>query len=104
LRINVPANVKISSQSAEAYLSSVAGKLKPDLIVADPPRAGLGAAVCAELNRLPAQRMTYLSCDPATLARDLKELMSGGWRISEIHLLDLFPQTFHVETCVMLQR
>lgn len=104
LRVNVPANVKISSQSSEAYLASVAGKLKPELIVADPPRAGLGTAVCAELNRLPAQRMTYLSCDPATLARDLKELVSGGWRISEMHLLDLFPQTFHIETCVMLQR
>lgn len=104
LRINVSENVKISSQSSEAYLSSVAGKLKPDLIVADPPRAGLGAAVCAQLNRLPAQRMTYLSCDPATLARDLKELVSGGWRISKMHLLDLFPQTFHIETCVMLQR
>jgi 23S rRNA (uracil1939-C5)-methyltransferase len=104
LRVNVPDNVKISSQSTEAYLASVAGKLKPELIVADPPRAGLGAAVCAQLNRLPAHRMTYLSCDPATLARDLKELVSGGWRISEIHLVDLFPQTFHIETCLMLQR
>lgn len=104
LRVNVPANVKISSQSSAGYLASVAGKLKPDLIVTDPPRAGLGAAVCGQLNRLPAQRMTYLSCDPATLARDLKELVSGGWRIAEIHLLDLFPQTFHIETCVMLQR
>jgi 23S rRNA (uracil1939-C5)-methyltransferase len=104
LRVNVAANVKISSQSTEAYLASVAGKLKPDLIVADPPRTGLGAAVCAQLNRLPALRMTYLSCDPATLARDLKELMSSGWRISEMHLVDLFPQTFHIETCVMLQR
>lgn len=104
MRANVPANVKVSAQSAQGYLSSVAGTLRPDLIVADPPRTGLGESVCAQLNKLSAHRITYLSCDPATLARDLKLLTAGGWQISEVHLLDLFPQTFHIETCVMLQR
>jgi 23S rRNA (uracil1939-C5)-methyltransferase len=104
LRANVPGNVKVSAQSTEQYLTSVGGKLKADLIVVDPPRAGLGVRVCAQLNEVQAQRMTYLSCDPATLARDLQQLLAGGWRISEMHLLDLFPQTFHIETCVMLQR
>ena len=104
LRSNVPGNVKVSSQSTEAYLESAAGTLKPDFIVVDPPRAGLGTAVCAQLSKLRAQNMTYVSCDPATLARDLKQLISGGWQISQMHLIDLFPQTFHIETCVMLRR
>lgn len=103
LRANVSANVKVSAQSTEAYLLS-ATTLKPDFIVVDPPRTGLGARVCAQLNKLSAGAITYLSCDPATLARDLAQLISGGWRVSEVHLIDLFPQTFHVETCVMLRR
>lgn len=103
LRANVSANVKVSAQSTQAYLLS-ATTLKPDFIVVDPPRSGLGARVCTQLNKLSAGAITYLSCDPATLARDLGQLISGGWRISEVHLIDLFPQTFHVETCVMLRR
>lgn len=103
LRANVSANVKVSAQSTEAYLLN-ATKLKPDFIVVDPPRAGLGARVGTQLNKLSAGAITYLSCDPATLARDLAQLISGGWRVSEVHLIDLFPQTFHIETCVMLRR
>lgn len=103
LRANVSANVKVSAQAAEAYLLS-ATTVKPDFIVVDPPRTGLGARVCAQLNKLSAGAITYLSCDPATLARDLAQLISGGWRVSEVHLIDLFPQTFHIETCVMLRR
>lgn len=104
LRANVPANAKISSQSAEAYLTSVAGTLKPDLIVADPPRAGLGTAVCSQIGKLNAREIVYVSCDPATLARDLKQLTTLGWRISAMHMIDLFPQTFHIETCAVLRR
>ena len=104
LRVNAPANVKISSQSTEAYLANAGAALRADFVVVDPPRAGLGAAVCARLSKLAARRMTYVSCDPATLARDLQQLVASGWRIAEMHLLDLFPQTFHIETCVMLER
>lgn len=104
LRANVPGNVKVSSQSTEGYLASIGPKLKPDLVVVDPPRAGLGTTVCAQVNRLAPSSLLYVSCDPATLARDLKQLIVAGWEVSEIHLLDLFPQTFHIETCVMLRR
>ena len=104
LRANVRANVKVSAQSTEAYLTSVAGTLKPDLIVVDPPRTGLGTAVSTQIARLAAQEIVYVSCDPATLARDLKQLTSDGWKIAEIHLIDLFPQTFHIETCLVLRR
>jgi len=104
LRANVPENVKVSSQSAEAYLASAAGTLKPELIVVDPPRSGLGEGVTAQIARLDAREVVYVSCDPATLARDLKQFASDGWRVGEIHLIDLFPQTFHIETCTVLRR
>ena len=51
-----------------------------------------------------APRVAYVSCDPATLARDLVILLASGYRIEQIHLLDLFPQTFHLETIVQLGR
>lgn len=104
LRANVPANVRVSSQSAEAYLTSVADTLKPDLIVVDPPRAGLETTVIAQMGQLASREIVYVSCDPATLARDLKQLTSGGWKIAEMHLIDLFPQTFHIETCTVIRR
>ena len=104
LRANVPANVRVSSQSAEAYLTSVADTLKPDVIVVDPPRAGLGTTVSAQIDRLASREIMYVSCDPATLALDLKQLTSGGWKIAEMHLIDLFPQTFHIETCTVMRR
>jgi len=104
LRASAPANVKISAQSTEHYLTSAAGKLRPDLVIADPPRSGLGSVVCRELLKLPAKQLVYVSCDPATLARDLKQFTVGGFNIVEMHLIDLFPQTFHVETCTVLRR
>ena len=104
LRANVPETVKVSSQSTEAYLTSVAGTLKPELIVVDPPRAGLGEKVSTQITRLDAQEIVYVSCDPATLARDVKLFAVEGWKIAEMHLIDLFPQTFHIETCTVLRR
>ena len=104
LRASSPANVKVSARSTEKYLTSAAGKLRPDLVIADPPRSGLGSVVCREIVRLAAKQLVYVSCDPATLARDLKELMSSGYAVVQMHLIDLFPQTFHIETCVALSR
>jgi 23S rRNA (uracil1939-C5)-methyltransferase len=70
----------------------------------DPPRAGVGAEVCALLNRLQTQEIVYVSCDPVTLARDLALLVEGGYRLAELHLVDMFPQTFHMETVAILRR
>jgi 23S rRNA (uracil1939-C5)-methyltransferase len=75
-----------------------------DLIVADPPRAGLGAEVAADLVRIGAPRLSLVSCDPSTLARDLRKLIEGGYGIESMMMIDLFPQTFHVETVVHLAR
>jgi 23S rRNA (uracil1939-C5)-methyltransferase len=77
---------------------------KPDLIVVDPPRTGLGAEITALLAEVAAPALVYVSCDPATLARDLRALLAGGYQIESITLADLFPQTFHLETVVRLRR
>ncbi len=76
----------------------------PDLVVVDPPRSGLGDRVARLLVRAGAPRVTYVSCDPATLARDLVVLQAAGYRVEEVHLVDLFPQTYHIETVVQLIR
>lgn len=77
---------------------------RPDLAVVDPPRSGLGERVARSLANLGAPRVTYVSCDPATLARDLVILRGAGYRVEQAHLLDLFPQTYHLETVLHLTR
>lgn len=77
---------------------------RPDWIVVDPPRAGLGPDVTKNLGEIAAPAMTYVSCDPATLARDLKDLVERGYAIASVTLADLFPQTLHLETVVRLRR
>jgi 23S rRNA (uracil1939-C5)-methyltransferase len=82
----------------------VPGSTVPDLIVVDPPRTGLGAETCSLLGQIAAPALVYVSCDPATLARDLRALIASGYDLQSITLADLFPQTFHLETVVQLRR
>jgi 23S rRNA (uracil1939-C5)-methyltransferase len=84
------------------YLRGKAKREHPDLIIVDPPRAGLGADITTALAEIGAPTMTYVSCDPATLARDLRALLASGYVIESLALADLFPQTFHLETVVQL--
>lgn len=98
LRHNVPVNVKPVRATVEQYLQNVAGRMKPDLVVVDPPRSGLGARITGSLAGLAAPRLTYVSCDPATLARDVSGLLAAGYRVQQAHLVDLFPQTCHLES------
>jgi 23S rRNA (uracil1939-C5)-methyltransferase len=106
LRRNTPSNVKACRESTDDFLrrSGERGLARFDLVVVDPPRGGMGAKTAAEVSRLPASRITYVSCDPATLARDLKVLLAAGFRIEQMHLIDLFPQTFHIESVTQLVR
>ncbi|RRA48635.1 class I SAM-dependent RNA methyltransferase [Acidipila sp. EB88] len=76
---------------------------RPGHIVLDPPRAGLGMEAARLLAGVRSQGVTYVSCDPSTLARDLRVLVDAGYTISQLHLADMFPQTFHLETVVKLQ-
>jgi 23S rRNA (uracil1939-C5)-methyltransferase len=74
----------------------------PELVITNPPRTGMDGRVAAALERLTPARIVYVSCDPATLARDLGRL--PGFRVSDVRAFDLFPQTAHVETVVLLAR
>ena len=72
--------------------------LRPDVILVDPPRAGLDRYALDALLTLESPLLVYISCDPATLARDAKRLVGGGYRLEQITPFDLFPQTFHIES------
>ncbi len=74
----------------------------PDLIVVDPPRAGLLHDVTDALAKIRPRKITYVSCDPSTLSRDLAALVESGYRLRNMHLLDLFPQTYHLESITHL--
>lgn len=106
---NVPANVKAVAARTEDYLRSEYLKsrrmrTRPDLVVLDPPRTGAGKEVIRCLAELAVRRVRYVSCDPATLARDIAPLLAAGYHIEEAHLFDLFPETFHIETVMLLAR
>jgi 23S rRNA (uracil1939-C5)-methyltransferase len=104
LPYNSGSNVKTVRATVDHYLAGKENKLRPDLVVVDPPRAGLGDRVARSVAKMNGRRLTYVSCDPATLARDLVTLTAGGFRVEQVHLLDLFPQTFHIESVVHLIR
>ena len=98
LQHNAPGVLAVQSR-AEDFLAKLAET--PDFVLADPPRAGLGKAVVTHLKRLAPPRITIVSCDPATLARDVAAL---GYKIDRMTLIDLFPQTYHIETIADLSR
>ena len=101
---NSPANVKAVRATTVDFLRSAPGKVQPELVVMDPPRSGLGESVVRSLVGLGAHRMTYISCDPATASRDLAGLLGASYRVEQVHLVDLFPQTFHLESVFHLTR
>ncbi len=103
LKHNAPraaVSVALHHSPADAYLEGFSGKI--DFLLADPPRAGLGRFVTASIARLQPRRLVIVSCDPATLARDLRVLLDAGFQMSAVKMVDLFPQTFHIESVVAL--
>jgi 23S rRNA (uracil1939-C5)-methyltransferase len=96
--------VKVEQARVEDYLERLQGAsgTAPEFVLADPPRAGLGKDVVGHLQRLAPPRLTIVSCDPATLARDLAGLSS--YEIESLTMVDLFPQTYHLETIARLRR
>ena len=93
-------NLRAEQQTAEKYLESL--DVAPDFVLLDPPRAGLGPGMVTQLNRLRPRALVIVACDPVTLARDLAGLTGAGYRLERLTLVDLFPQTFHVETVASL--
>lgn len=103
-RVNVKTNgcdnVSYLRATTEQFLR--ANKERPDLVLMDPPRLGAKPALPALL-ALRAKRLVYVSCDPQTLARDLRQLVDGGYVLEQIEAYDMFPQTFHVEAVARLR-
>jgi 23S rRNA (uracil1939-C5)-methyltransferase len=95
-------HVELYETTAEIALSNL--DLDPDVILVDPPRAGLGRTVVDLILKLKAPMLAYVSCDPATLARDAKQLASGGYVLKEIVPFDMFPQTYHIESISTWER
>jgi len=102
-------DLEVNAQNAGLVIQHLLGRVEdhlaritatPDFVVADPPRAGLGKTVVSHLERLKPPKLTIVSCDPATLARDVATLTS--YRIDKLTLVDLFPQTYHLETVAHL--
>ncbi|HSE37676.1 MAG TPA: hypothetical protein VLG74_10260, partial [Blastocatellia bacterium] len=102
---NKAANVEFHNCKTEVWLAQFGegGAPPPDLILLDPPRTGAAESIAHMAAAKPA-RITYVSCDPTTLARDLRQLLDSGYEISRISAIDLFPQTYHVETVAHLAR
>jgi 23S rRNA (uracil1939-C5)-methyltransferase len=95
-------NVVLYEAEAEEVLSTL--NMPVDLLVMDPPRSGLAPAVHDALAKLQPKQIAYISCDPATLARDTKRILSNGYQLQSITPFDLFPQTGHIESIVLMSR
>jgi 23S rRNA (uracil1939-C5)-methyltransferase len=96
------AAVDAVQSTSEEYLAKL--DRAPDFVLLDPPRAGLGKAVVQRLAELAPPAITIVACDPATMARDLAGLSAAGYRVDRMTMVDLFPQTYHLETVVHLRR
>jgi 23S rRNA (uracil1939-C5)-methyltransferase len=96
VNLDAYADIELYEAQVEAALPAIDSQ--PDVIVADPPRAGLGREVIELILAKNPTRFVYVSCDPATMARDSKQLAAAGMRLEQIQPVDLFPQTYHIET------
>jgi len=93
---------RVIAAETAGFLRDAVAAPAPDLVIVDPPRSGLGREVTSILGKLQPRNITYVSCDPATLSRDLAALLESGYRLGKMHLVDLFPQTFHLESVTHL--
>ena len=98
---NVPANVRLVHAAVEQWTERMP---RADLVFLDPPRAGARRDVIDAVGRYAGEMVCYLSCDPVTFSRDASRLIASGWRLSTLDLLDLFPNTHHVETLSSFER
>jgi 23S rRNA (uracil1939-C5)-methyltransferase len=96
-------SVEFARADVSAFLGGSRGAPRPDLVVADPPRTGLGKGVALQIAALRPPRIALVSCDPATLARDLAVLSASGYAVLRVTPFDLFPQTAHVEAVAWLR-
>ena len=90
--------------AGQAALELEKSGVKPDVVVVDPPRKGLNADTIEALHRMSPRRIVYVSCDPATLARDVALLKKRGYTLKTAAAADLFPRCAHVETVALMTR
>ncbi|WP_321391084.1 23S rRNA (uracil(1939)-C(5))-methyltransferase RlmD [uncultured Desulfuromusa sp.] len=95
-------NVDFFNQVAEGALERLSNKIQPDLLILDPPRSG-AYAIMKELQRKPVKKIIYVSCDPQTLARDLRYLINNNYELLSSQPVDMFPQTYHCESISLLR-
>src|SRR5699024_2154484 len=96
-------NTRFYEADASDFMVKLAHeKKKIDVVMMDPPRAGSDQKFLSSLIKLSPQKVVYVSCNPVTMKRDLHYLTKNGYKVEEIQPVDMFPQTSHVETCVLL--
>jgi len=95
-------NVELYEDEAEDVIPHL--EAQPDIVLVDPPRAGLDKAVVDGILKLSPSLIAYVSCDPSTLARDAARLINGGYKLKEVTPFDLFPQTYHIESISLFER
>jgi tRNA/tmRNA/rRNA uracil-C5-methylase (TrmA/RlmC/RlmD family) len=96
INLNEFDNVELYEDAAENVLPTL--HISPDVILMDPPRAGLGTVALDAIVQMKPGSIIYVSCDPSTLARDAARLLKGGYQLRSVTPFDLFPQTFHIES------
>jgi 23S rRNA (uracil1939-C5)-methyltransferase len=95
-------NVDLYEGEAEAVIPHL--EAKPDVVVVDPPRAGLDKAVVDGILKMSPSIIAYVSCDPSTLARDAARLIKGGYKLKNVTPFDMFPHTYHIESISLFER
>ena len=100
-RLNKVANVRFIRETAERGFSSIR---EADLVLTDPPRSGIPASVLKSIIKLSPREIIMISCDAPTFSRDAARLVEASWTPSEIHLIDMFPGTYHVESVALFKR
>ena len=92
------------ADAGDAAARLAAEQLRPEVVVVDPPRKGLGEEVVAAIASMAPDRVVYISCDPGTLGRDVKRFAQLGYALKRAEAVDMFPRAAHVETIVLIQR
>ena len=95
-------NVELYEDAAEHVLPALL--LDPDFVLVDPPRAGINRTALDALIRMSPPLIAYVSCDPATLARDARRFVEAGYRLESVTPFDMFPQTYHIESISVFMR
>jgi len=103
-KVNNVTNADFFCADATEYLREHAKEMKADVIVMDPPRKGMTKEALQAVVSVSPDRIVYVSCDPSTLARDLKLLCENGYEIKKVRPVDMFPHSVHVETVVLMSK